>query len=92
MEMIRGYNGKQLAEGTAAELVKHLDNPRLDHRVLAFQNLKSITGYTQAFRPHMPAQYRRRSVDAWNKRLKHGHVRYKQAPQVVALLESFATE
>lgn len=89
LEMIRGYSEGQLASGAASQLVSHLEHPRLDFRVLAIQNLKAITSSTHRFSPEKTSSVRRPTVDEWRKRLRQGHVRYKQPPQVVTLLESF---
>ncbi len=92
IEMIRGYNGQQLAEGAANFLVKCLDHSSLDYRVLAYENLKRITGFTQAFHPEKPIGDRRKSVNQWKKKLANGRIVYSKAPKIVALLESFTVE
>lgn len=90
MDMIRGFSEQQLASGGAAKLVRYLNHKSLDHRVLAIQNLKDITGYSLAFRAEQPEARRQGVVRKWMGRLSTGRVRYKKTPEVVALLESFA--
>ena len=89
-EMLRGYDEKQLAEGAAGLLVDSLDHPLLDHRVLAFQNLWRIAGFTQAYNPEKPVGLRRRPVASWRGKLRSGRITYAKPPEIVALLESFA--
>ena len=91
-EMLRGYDGKQLAEGAASFLVRGLEHPLLDYRVLAFQNLHRITGYTQMFNPEKPVGLRRRPVASWKGKLRTGKIAYTESttPPIVSLLESFS--
>ena len=91
IEMIAGFSERQLAAGAAAKLVKYLHHNSLDHRVLAIQNLKSITGYSLAFRPEKPLVQRQGVVRKWMGRLSTGRVTYKRTPEVVSLLESFTS-
>jgi len=91
MEMLRGYNEKQLANGAAAKLVNYLDHPNLELRVFAIQNLKRITGRTLDFRPSDTLGRRSARAKGWRKALKNGRVTYgKNIPEVVQLIESFA--
>ena len=91
MEMLRGYDEKQLANGAAAKLVNYLEHPNLELRVLAIQNLKRITGRTSDFRPSDSLGRRSARAKGWRKALKNGRVSYgKKVPEVVQLLESFA--
>jgi hypothetical protein len=88
-EMIRGYDAKQLAQGAAAKLVDNLGHESLDYRVLAIQNLKRITGFTQAFMPEKSIGDRRNAVNQWKRKLRMGRIVYARLPEVVTLLESF---
>ncbi len=91
MEMLRGYDEKQLANGAAAKLVNYLDHPHLELRVLAIQNIKRITGRTSDFRPSDSLGRRSSRAKGWRKALKNGRVTYgKKLPEVVQLLETFA--
>lgn len=92
MEMIRGYNGRQLAAGAAAKLITYLDSNLLAHRVLAIQNLKQITGYSLGFKPEEYAKQRRPHIRRWQGRLKEGRVVYNEKPDVDALLDTFTAQ
>jgi hypothetical protein len=92
MEMIRGYSKGQLSGGANTKLVEYLSHPELDHRVLAYQNLRSITGFTQAYQAEKSERIRQRSIRRWNSKLKQNRIVYKETPEVVVLLEQFAKE
>ena len=92
MEMIGGYDSRQLAMGSGEKLVKYLHSPLLTHRVLAIQNLKGILGHHLNYRPQDTVAKRRRPVLQWQSRQKDGKVTYRNPPELVALLESFAGE
>lgn len=89
LEMIRGYNDRQLALGAASKLVKYLDADLLAHRVLAIQNLRRVTGYSLAYKPEDIANKRRPRINSWQGRYKQGRIVYKEKPDVVRLHESF---
>ena len=90
MEMIRGYDEGQLLKGAAATLVKYLQSNRLDERVLAFQNLKNIAGLTKSYRAEQTSAKRNRPIRSWAGALKAGKIKYREVPEVVALIKSFA--
>ena len=90
LELIRGYSERELAEGGAAELVKYLSHPSLDHRVLAFENLRRITGSTHYFYPEKPGVSRNPAVKRWQSKLRAGQITYRKRPAIELLLESFA--
>lgn len=78
--MLWGFSPEDLKSGLAEELVKSLDVELLDYRVLAFENLRRITGSTQLYQPHLPAARRRTPVAQWRERLKDGEIAYKVPP------------
>ena len=90
MEMIGGYDERQLAMGSAEKLVKYLEARLLIHRVLAFQTLKRVAGFSLNYQPEDTHAKRRRPVLNWQRREKDGKIVYRNPPEVVALLESFA--
>jgi hypothetical protein len=49
--MVTGYSSEGLATGGAADLVEGLSSSSMAVRVLAFENLRRITGKTYQFRP-----------------------------------------
>ena len=60
--------------------------------MLAFENLKQITGMTLAFHPEKHIGQRKASVRKWRGRLSSGQIAYKKVPEVIRLLESFEAE
>jgi hypothetical protein len=89
--MLWGFNGAQLNEGAAENLVAFLSHPSLPQRVLAFENLKEITGgVTVLYRPNIPARQRTRRVREWADLLRAGRIVYKEPPEIVALLNDFS--
>ena len=90
MEMLRGYNDKQLASGSATMLVRQLENPLLEMRVLAIENLYDITGARSDYRAGANPTTRMGRTKAWQKRLQAGRIRYSETPELVRLLERAA--
>jgi hypothetical protein len=70
--MLWGYTKDDLLAGEAARLVDSLDRDNLDFRVLAFYNLRSITGATFNYRPEATAANRQPTVRRWREQLKDG--------------------
>jgi hypothetical protein len=87
-EMLWGYSAEQLQAGGAEHLVNSLGHDSLDYRVLAFENLKEITGSTSSYRPWYPAARRRPGVYRWREQLENGQIKYKTKPEVLQLLET----
>jgi len=77
--MLWGYNAQQLNDGAARQLVKYLDHPDLDFRVLSFWNLERITGKTLFYRPEYTDAQRRQPVYRWQKQLEGGDIVPKEA-------------
>jgi hypothetical protein len=78
MQLIRGYDPSQLENGGAAEVVDALDHGDLEVRVLAFENLRRITGATHNYRPEKPAEARKASTLEWGRQLRDGRIVYRQ--------------
>ena len=78
--LLRGYNPAQLNEGGARELVELLENPSMDIRVLAYENLKRITQKTHLFRPDREPRQQKPAVLNWRKSLENGTIVYKDPP------------
>lgn len=70
-------------QGVAVQLVDWLDSEELDYRVLAFENLRRITGSTQLYLPHLAAARRRTPIAQWRERLKAGEIVYKTPPAAI---------
>ena len=75
--MLWGYTDQDLQGGEDAKLVRSLDHETLAARVLAFLNLKNITGLALNFRPEDPSAKRRVSVRRWEQLLEAGKIRLK---------------
>lgn len=77
--MLWGYTDEDLAAGADAKLVEALKNDALPIRVLAFWNLKEITGYGLFYRPELPKVKRDQLVFRWQERLQAGEIRRRSA-------------
>jgi hypothetical protein len=78
--LLWGYSPEQLARGEADQLVKYLESSELDVRVLAFDNLRRITGVMLLYRPERKADQNRGSITKWKEKLKAGEIAYKALP------------
>lgn len=67
--MLAAYSTQQLRDGDAAKLVKALDHEDLDMRVLAFWNLRRVSGKTLTYRPEYTQAKRRPLVVKWEQLL-----------------------
>jgi hypothetical protein len=74
-----GFSPEQLQGGADAKLVELLKAPQLSLRVLAFENLRRITGMTQSYLPYVTEDRRRTAVRGWEERLANGGVVYATA-------------
>ncbi|MEX0714377.1 MAG: hypothetical protein WD278_18720 [Pirellulales bacterium] len=70
--MLWGYTPEQLASGEGRQLVRYLEHPDLDIRVLSFWNLQRATGMSLGYRPEQPPQFRQSPVKTWQQRLAAG--------------------
>ncbi len=75
-EMIRGYSIDQLGAtpqavqtGVLLKLINWLEHDRLEYRVLAFHNLKQLTGKSLLYQPAGSTSTRDRAVRTWRERL-----------------------
>lgn len=78
--LLWGYSPAQLEEGSAAHLVGLLDSVELKVRVLAFENLRRITGQTQLYRPETSEARRKSTVIRWREQLERGEIVYQSPP------------
>ena len=78
--MLWDYNPEQLEREGAQQLVDALEYQDLDQRVLAFENLRRITGLTLNYRPEGTPERRRIPTQQWKKRLKDGGIVLKTVP------------
>jgi len=78
-----GYSPEQLAAGAGASLIEQLESERIDLRVLAYENLRRITGKTHMFRPEQPPAQERRKVLNWRRTLDTEGISYEVAPSAL---------
>ena len=77
--LLWGYTAAQLEAGGDKELVDFLEHPSMVARVLAFENLRRITGKTLLFRPEQPPDKKKSRVQDWRTSLDAGEIRYRPA-------------
>ena len=84
-KLLTGYSNDMLASGGAEELIDWLQSPMMSNRVLAFLNLKAITGKTMLYRPEYDTTARREpAVKKWQARYRRGELRWADAPSLAA--------
>jgi hypothetical protein len=57
-----------------------LSDDSLRIRVMAYENLRRITGKTFFYRPENTESRRRSSVQDWRTELEEGNIQYEEAP------------
>jgi len=75
-----GYSAEQLSGGAALELVKGLESPDLEHRVLAVNTLERITGANFAYRAAARPETNKPAILRFRERAQDGQLTYKQPP------------
>jgi len=76
--MLTGYTDEQLASGSDLQLLDNLDSADMSVRVLAFENLRRITGVTFNYRAEQDSQGRREQyLKKWQVRQRKGEIRWK---------------
>ncbi len=78
--LLWGYDADQLEATSARELVECLSHDSTDVRVLAFLNLKRITGKTQLFFPEKPISQQATAIRGWTRLLDEGAITHVQDP------------
>jgi hypothetical protein len=63
--LLWGYSPEELRGEDGKKLIEQLDDETMAVRVLAFENLRRITGKTQLYRPEHTAVRRRPAVTKW---------------------------
>lgn len=81
--LLWGYSADQLAKDAAATLVKQLESEHMDVRVLAIQNLMSITGAMEFYRPEKKPEESRAAIQAWKSRLAKNRITYTTPPSAI---------
>lgn len=78
--LLFGFSQQQLVEGADKTLVELLEHPSLSVRVLAFENLRRITGMTLLYRPESTEELRRSRVRGWRDRLDNRTILFDIPP------------
>ena len=78
--LLWGYDADQLEATGARELVECLSHESTDVRVLAFLNLKRITGKTQLFFPEKSISQQATAIRGWTRLLDEGAITHVQDP------------
>jgi hypothetical protein len=81
--LLWGYSEDQLAKDEAATLVKLLESEHMDVRVLAIQNLVTITGAMEFYRAEKKPEDVRAAIQAWRSRLARKSITYKVPPAAI---------
>jgi hypothetical protein len=77
--MLTGYTDEELASGSDAQLLENLDSAEMSVRVLAFENLRRITGVTFNYRAEQDSQGRREPyLKRWQVLQRKGEIRWKE--------------
>tara|TARA_R110002049_G_scaffold285698_4_gene467141 strand:- start:328609 stop:331059 length:2451 start_codon:yes stop_codon:yes gene_type:complete len=78
IRLLVGYSQKQLVEGSDEQLVKFLDSNSMAVRVLARENLRTITGLSLNFKAEQNNPVRRApEIKKWAVRLRKGDIRWQ---------------
>ena len=68
------------------QLIDYLNHESLEFRVLAFINLRRITGTSHLYRPEVPERFRSGHIITWRRKLTEGGITYKKLPLPPTLL------
>jgi hypothetical protein len=88
MRMVQGYSPEaigttpeEVAQGPIRQLIRFLDSSDLDFRVLAYYNLREITGKSYGgYQPGHNANQRKRAIRIWLDRLESGEILPNSTP------------
>ncbi len=78
--LLWGYSPEQLAKDGGAALVEFLRSEQMDIRVLAFQNLVTITGAMEFYMPQKKPDDLKASIQNWKARQAKGTITYRLPP------------
>jgi hypothetical protein len=78
--LLLGFSQQQLVEGADETSVGLLEHPSLCVRVLAFENLRRITGMTLLYRPEASEELRRSRMRGWRDRLDNRTILFDIPP------------
>ena len=78
-QMLVGYTNAQLEAGSDLQLLENLDSADMSVRVLAFENLRRITGVTFNYRAEHDSKARREQyMKKWRVRQRKGEIRWEE--------------
>lgn len=83
-QLCLSFDNEQLAAGEAAKLVEDLSHQQMAIRVLAWENLRRITGKTHLYFPEKPPAQQRTSLQAWKRSLDDGEIHWEKLPEPFA--------
>jgi hypothetical protein len=78
--LLWSYSPDQLAKGSDLELVEFLRSDHMDVRVLAFQNLATITGAYEFYMPQKRPEDLKAAIQNWKARQAKGTITYRLPP------------
>ncbi len=78
--LLWGYSPDQLKESAARHLVDLLASDAIDVRILAFENLKAITGRNFMYNPQRAPKLQKRAIMNWQKALNQGEIVFRTPP------------
>jgi hypothetical protein len=78
--LLWGFSPEQLNKDGGAALVEFLRSEHMDVRVLAFQNLVTITGAMEFYMPQKRPEDLKASIQAWRTRQMKGTITYRSPP------------
>jgi hypothetical protein len=80
MALVVGYSAEQLAAGNAKELVDLLESDKMHMRVLAYENLKTITGRANFYQAQKGAERQKDKIRYWRELLASEQIVYPIPP------------
>jgi hypothetical protein len=88
--LLWGFSEEQLAAGAAGQLVKYLEHEQLDVRVLAYNNLVTITGVWGSYLPQRSPVQMKTPIQNWKSRKDKGEITYKTPPSPLDMYKPVA--
>jgi hypothetical protein len=77
--LLYGFSEQQLSAGAARDLVTWLRSSLMEVRILAFENLRRITGRNYLYRPERDPNQQRKPLQDWENALNRGEITYRSS-------------